>query len=331
METISRKYDDNFRLVLENNPHPTWIYDHETLKFREVNPAAIAKYGYTRQEFLKMKITQIRPKSQVARLLAERKKFQMDLRHIGEWQHLLKNRRLIDVEITAYPLYFGGRPAVLVQAHDITERKRAQETLRKLAVMEERNRIAREIHDTLAQAFTAIVVQLEAAQDVLITSRSKANSHIMQARRLAQKSLAEARRSVWELRPHQLERGGLTVGVKRLADEAKHAGVSIQYKIKGKPQMIPQKIERNLLRISQEALTNTIRHADASEVLIQVTFRPRTIQLLFQDNGKGFNLKSIPKGFGLIGMRERANEINSNLTLSSKRGKGTRIVVDVEL
>lgn len=329
MKRISRKNEDMFRLVLENNPYPMWIYDHKTLHFLEVNPAAIAKYGYTRQEFLKMKITQIRPQDQVPRLLAEHKKFRMDLKHIGEWQHLLKDGRLIDVEITAYPLYFRGRDAILVQAQDITERKRAQEVLRKLAVVEERNRIAREIHDTLAQGFTGILVQLEAAQDVLATSRNKANSHIIRARTLAREGLVEARRSVWELRPHELEKGGLTFAIKGLARQAKSDGTSIQCLVKGKSRRLSQEIENNLLRISQEALTNVIRHAHATRVQIRLTFKARNVQLILQDDGKGFNSHRTGTGFGLISMRERAQRIGAELTLSSKPGKGSKIVVNV--
>ncbi len=329
MKKISGKNEDMFRLVLENNPYPMWIYDHETLQFREVNPAAIAKYGYTREEFLKMKITQIRPKDQVRRLLAEHKKFRMDLKHIGEWQHLLKDGSVIDVAITAYPLYFGGRDAILVQAQDITERKRAQEALRKLAVVEERNRIAREIHDTLAQGFTGILIQLEAAADVLATSTTKANSHIARARSLARKSLAEARHSVSELRPHALEKGDLTLAIKSLTNQAKCNGISIQNLVNGKPRRLSQEIENNLLRISQEALTNIVRHAKATRVQIKLTFNARSVRLVLKDNGKGFNPEHHPVGFGLISMSERAQRIGGKLALTSKRGKGAKIVVTV--
>ena len=329
MKRISRKNEDMFRLVLENNPYPMWIYDHETLQFREVNPAAVAKYGYTREEFLKMKITEIRPKEQIPRLLAEHKKFRMNLKHIGEWQHVLRDGSLIDVAITAYPLYFDGRDAILVQAQDITERKRAQDVMRKLAVVEERNRIAREIHDTLAQAFTGILVQLEAAQDVLATSRNKANSHLIRARTLARKSLAEVRRSVWELRPHELEKGDLTLAIKSLAHQAKCDGTLIQCMVNGKPRRLSQEIENNLLRISQEALTNIIRHAEATRVQIKLTFKPHNVQLILQDDGKGFSSGSPRSGFGLIGMRERAQRIGGELILSSRRGRGSKIAVNV--
>jgi PAS domain S-box-containing protein len=324
-----KQNEDRFRLVLKNNPHPMWIYDHQTLQFRDVNPAALAKYGYKREEFLKMKITEIRPKDEVPRLLAEHKRFGMNRKHLGEWKHRLKNGRLIDVEITAYPLFFEGRPAILVQAQDITERKRAQEALLKLAVLEERNRIARDIHDTLAQAFTGILVQLEAAQDVLTSSKTKANSHILRARKLARKSLAEARRSVSELRPSQLERIGLVAAIKEVATGTRNRGPSIRFKIQGKPRMISAEIENSLLRISQEAVTNIIRHSKAKKALIHLTFNKMGVRLLIQDDGKGFNPKRIRRGFGLIGMSERANQIGAKLTVQSKRDAGTKVILEV--
>src|SRR5687767_6961774 len=156
------KLGDQLQLIMRTNPHPMWIFDHQTLRFLEVNPAAVQKYGYTRREFLKKKITEIRPEDEIPALLAGIRPFRLNGTRIAHKKHLTRHGHIIDVEITACQFYFQGKPAVLVQAQDITEQKKAQETARILAIVEERNRIAREIHDTLAQAFTGILVQLEA-------------------------------------------------------------------------------------------------------------------------------------------------------------------------
>jgi PAS domain S-box-containing protein len=329
MKKISGKNEDMFRLVLENNPYPMWIYDHETLQFLEVNPAAVAKYGYKRRDFLKMRITEIRPQDHISRLLAEHKKFRMNSKHIGEWTHVLKDGSLIDVAITAYPLYFGNRNAILVQAQDITERKRTQEALRKLAVMQERNRIAREIHDTLAQAFTGILVQLEAARDVIAKNKTAAKSHLARAQSLARKSLAEARYSVSALRPHELEKGDLSSAIRALAGQAHCFGTRVEFTSHGTPRSLPHEIENNLLRIGQEALTNIIRHAGAKRIKIKLNFWARKVQLILQDDGKGFDSRQRRTGFGLVGMQERAERIGATLLLSSSRGNGSQIVLDV--
>jgi PAS domain S-box-containing protein len=322
---------DKFRLIMDNNPHPMWIYDHETLRFTEVNRAAATKYGYTREEFLKMKITEIRPRTDVKRLIAQHKKFRLDRKHIGEWQHRLKSGRLIDVEITAYPLFFDGRASILVQAHDITQKKQTQEKLRRLAVAEERNRIAREMHDTLAQAFTGILLQLEAAFDVLPKGQNRAKEHIIHARNLARQSLIEARHSVWQLRANILPKGGLTIKIRNLINQSRRDGVPIHGSIKGKSRSLSAEFENNLVRISQEGLTNAIRHSEASRIDLMLSYKPKEIELILQDNGKGFNVKAPGNGFGLISIKERAKRIGAKLTINSKTNKGTKLTVIVPL
>jgi PAS domain S-box-containing protein len=320
---------DKFRLIMDNNPHPMWIYDHETLRFSEVNRAATNKYGYSREEFLKMKITEIRPKTEVQRLIAQHKKFRMDRKHIGEWQHRLKSGRLIDVEITAYPLFFEGRASILVEAHDITEKKRTQEKLRRLAVAEERNRIAREMHDTLAQAFTGILLQLEAAFDVLPKGQKQARAHITHARNLARKSLIEARHSVWQLRANILAKGTLSLKIKNLINQSKRDGVPIYGSIKGKARSLSAEGEYNLLRIIHEGLINAIRHSEATRIDLMLSYKPNGTELILQDNGKGFNLRAPHRGFGLISIKERAKRIGARLTISSKPNKGSKLIVRV--
>jgi PAS domain S-box-containing protein len=322
---------DKFRLIMDNNPHPMWIYDHETLRFSEVNRAATTKYGYSREEFLKMKITEIRPRTEVKRLIAQHKKFRLNRKHIGEWQHRLKCGRLIDVEITAYPLFLEGRASILVEAHDITEKKRTQEKLRRLAVAEERNRIAREMHDTLAQAFTGILLQLEAAFDVLPKGQKRAKEHIINARNLARKSLIEARHSVWQLRANILLKGSLTIKIKNLISQSKRDGVPIHGSIKGKARSLSAEVEYNLLRIIQEGLTNAIRHSEASRIDLMLRYRPNGAELILQDNGKGFDLRTPHPGFGLISIKERAKRVGAKLRISSKPTKGSKLIVRIAI
>ncbi len=120
----------SFQLLFEHNPQPMWVYDLETLRFLAVNHAAVAKYGYSRDEFLQMTIADIRPPEDVPALLANVGEPRPALQHSGEWRHRCKDGRLIDVEITSHTIPFAGRPAVLVVAHDITARKRLEATLR---------------------------------------------------------------------------------------------------------------------------------------------------------------------------------------------------------
>lgn len=120
----------SFQLLFEHNPQPMWVYDLETLRFLAVNHAAVAKYGYSRDEFLQMAITDILPPEDIPALVANLAEPRPALQHSGEWRHRCKDGRIIDVEITSHTLTFAGRSAALVVAHDITARKRLGTALR---------------------------------------------------------------------------------------------------------------------------------------------------------------------------------------------------------
>lgn len=131
-QTVLRQSEEQFRLLFANNPLPMWVYDLDTLQFVEVNDAAVDHYGYSRDEFLSMRLSDIRPPEDVPRLVADVQAERPALSHSGEWRHRLKDGRIIDVEITSHTLAFGGRRAALVVAQDIAQRKRAEAQLHDL-------------------------------------------------------------------------------------------------------------------------------------------------------------------------------------------------------
>jgi PAS domain S-box-containing protein len=126
----ARSSSDSFQLLFLSHPLPMWIYDLKTLAFLEVNDAAMKKYGYSREEFLRMTLKDIRPAEEVARLKKDVKQNRPTLQHSGEWKHKLRDGRVIDVEITSHTLEYNGRKAVLVTAQDVTEQKKAEAALR---------------------------------------------------------------------------------------------------------------------------------------------------------------------------------------------------------
>ena len=202
----------------------------------------------------------------------------------------------------------------------------------------ERNRMAREIHDTLAQGFTGIVIQLEAAEDMLDDDPAAAQSHLRRAQSLARDSLAEARRSVMALRPQALERHDLAGALRGLLTQLT-AGTNIQTDLQviGSMTDLPPLLEDNLLRIGQEALTNALKHAQPHHITIQLTFGPDEVRLQVKDDGCGFvvggqdGVKPAGSGFGLIGMRERAAKIGAQLVIHSVPDKGTEILCIVPI
>jgi signal transduction histidine kinase len=201
-------------------------------------------------------------------------------------------------------------------------------------VLQERNRMAREIHDTLAHGLTGIIVQLEAAEDTLHEDPDAAEGHIGRARDLARSSLAEARRSVQALRPQLLEHLDLPSALTRyVAQMTEGTGILARFVLEGAPRGLSPDAEDNLLRIALEAVTNALRHARAHEILVTLTFEATRVRLSVTDDGRGFvpHASATRAGFGLAGMWERAERIGGVFTLASRPGKGTEITVVIPL
>ena len=201
------------------------------------------------------------------------------------------------------------------------------------AVLGERSRMAREIHDTLAQDFAGISLQLESAAETLDADPSSALRHVDRARSLAHDGLAEARRSVWELRPGTLEEHGLAEALSTAAEE--RLGRPVKVHVRGSARRLSDEVESNLFRIGQEALTNAAAHAGARKVELELAYDADSVGLSVRDNGRGFD----PRGartagtghFGLQGMRERTEQLGGSFDVSSRPGRGTRIRVRVPI
>ncbi|MBE9225505.1 PAS domain S-box protein [Phormidium sp. LEGE 05292] len=226
--------------------------------------------------------------------------------------------------------YYALSTDISEQRHAaMRERKRTEEAL----LLNERNRMAREIHDTLAQAFTSIIFHLESANLRLTTDLETAQALLKTGRELARSGLAEARRSVEALRPQALENCDLYSALQQLTKQMFfHTETRVTYNLVGSVFPLESIVENNLLRIGQEALHNALKYAKASEIRIELVYERSRFTLRIADDGQGFVLnKDSSGGFGLLGMTERAERIGANLTIQSIPGRGTEIVVLVEL
>src|SRR5712671_2295022 len=204
------------------------------------------------------------------------------------------------------------------------------------AVLAERNRIAREIHDNLAQEMLGISVQLEVVARTMPPSAEVAKTHLDRVRMLVRHGIAEARRYVWDLRSQALDNNDLPAA---LSDTARRltADTAVQAKVEviGTFRPLSDLIEGNLLRIGQEAINNAVRHAQARNVLVNLKFESRRVQLTVRDDGLGFDYQVSTNGeakhFGLIGMRERAQQIGGTLTINSRANEGTEVMVEAPI
>jgi signal transduction histidine kinase len=202
------------------------------------------------------------------------------------------------------------------------------------AVLDERNRISREIHDTLTQDFTAVVLQLETAEITLTEHPEMTKDALQRARELARSGLAESRRFVRALRPAPLEHSDLAAALSIVTAQAL-GGSGIDYKIQvtGKKRVLAQTVEDNLLRITQEAIANVVKHAQAKQVEIEMIYRVLGVDLKINDDGRGFEAFQ-PKpenggGFGIISMKERAAQMRGKVKIVTAEGKGTAIWVSI--
>jgi len=224
---------------------------------------------------------------------------------------------------------------------DVTERKRAERALRRArertlearftAVLDERTRLAREIHDTLLQGFTGVALQLLAA-----TSRVSGPPEVVAALHdlitLSQKTLEDARHAVWDIRSPSLASEDFATALRSSAEDRLHGtGVNLELGIEGTPRPLDSAVEATVLRVVQEAVANVVKHAAAKRVQIILGYQAKGIRLSVIDDGRGFVME--PDGgtygghWGLLGMRERTSQIRGELSVESAPGQGTRIVL----
>ena len=260
--------------------------------------------------------------------------------------------KIVSLEVSSTPIVdeTGKINYAIATFQDITERKQAEKLLadynrtleqevteRTLQlidqnILQERNRMAREIHDTLAQSFTGIIVHLGAAERSLNRDSAQALSHMQTMRELAKTGLSEAKRSVEALRPQLLEDGDLSSALTQIAQQmSSHTEINTALKVIGTAYPMPLEVENNLLRIGQEALTNAFKYSKANAIQIELIYEAEQIILHVKDNGEGFDSKSscFIHGFGLLGMRERADRIGAILSVNSQPGKGTEVIVSI--
>lgn len=222
---------------------------------------------------------------------------------------------------------------------DLTERKQSEEALRQAeeqrqreAVLRERNRLAREIHDTLAQALTGIVIQLEVAEHALGSNARAAKAHLIAAKNLARASLVEARRSVCALRTNVRYAGRLRYAISHMLENMNTDPPARLRYCAPASLRIPFEVETEIVRIVQEAVTNAVKHARATAIDVNVKESTSGLAVKVEDNGCGFDPRLRREGcFGLIGLYERAERIGAGLRVTTAPGSGTSVVLRVAI
>jgi len=335
-EDALRASEQRYRMLFDSMPLPCWVVDTETRKFLAVNDAAIEKYGYSREAFMRLSLLEVR---------AAHDPPAFDSIRSVSTQHRKSDGSLFDVEVTSREVGLYGGSARLQIIYDLTERKAAQEGRRaeeiRRAVLQhviaaqetERRRVARELHDEAGQALTSILVGLRnlSRSPTLEQAQERAQS----LRDLTSSTIEAISRLAHGLHPPILEDLGLGAALERLAVEFQEShGTPVE--IQGKPNIfdgLSPNVNVSLYRVAQEALTNIAKHARATAVGIRYGIVEGVLSLEITDNGIGFDRRE-PVGnrhLGLQGIVERALMLGGKADLTSAKGQGTRVRVDIPI
>lgn len=252
----------------------------------------------------------------------------------GVMNLVLPSRRPLGPRELATLSAIGDQVGLAAERARLYEELREKEALRRRlleklisAQEDERRRIARELHDEAGQALTALILNLEMAEQ---SSRSVEPKQLARLRGIAEDTLAELRRLIYDLRPSILDDLGLAAAVRWYVKEnVEPQGLQVVMTIAGADDRLPTYVETAVFRIVQEALTNILKHARARHAAIEVAITPRYVSVVITDDGRGFDLSAVTTrregGMGLLGMRERAELLGGTLRLKSGEGGGTRV------
>ncbi|MBK1877809.1 sensor histidine kinase [Pelagicoccus mobilis] len=225
---------------------------------------------------------------------------------------------------------------VLLSRHRLREQKqhRAMAESEFTAILNERNRVAREIHDTLAQNIGAISVQLEMVRTDSHNLGETTQRHIQTAHKLARTALSDARDTIWNMRSQVLEQRDLSGALERIGKQlTEDTDITVSTRITGGRRRLAPVVENNLLRVGQEAITNACKHAQPKHINVEIRFQERRVELSVEDDGIGFDKEKVDnetkRSFGLVGIQERIELLDGEVTIETALGQGTHIVASV--
>jgi PAS domain S-box-containing protein len=342
-----------YRELFELHPLPMWVVDEESLRFLEVNAAAVRKYGWRRDQFLAMTVLDLGPPETREAVAAAAVDMRTQEHHAVVWQHQLRSGELIDAEVVTRQLRWGGVPARIAAVMDVTAQRRAwqqqqrqrrelSELARQLMTTEEseRRELAQVLHDRFAPTLYGAKLSLEALRARAATAGDDADLRAEIGRVVAplvqalDASIADTRGLMSDLRPPLLVEHGLAPALAHEVERQRVGGVAIVFSNPraDTAQALPQRdsaIEYALFMIAQQALANALRHAAARRIEVSLEDRGGSVEVGVRDDGVGFDHQAEPPPghLGLVGMRERARWVGARLSIESAPGAGTTVRV----
>jgi two-component system sensor histidine kinase UhpB len=338
---ILHESEQKYSVSVENASDGVLIIRDERFVF--CNRAFSRITGYDQNDLLGMDIYDMLAPEIVNRARERYRKMMVSEKEpkMGEIQIVCKDGTIRHLEINSGLIEYRREKAILAILRDMTERRDYQQKLRKLSEQviqtqeEERKRIAHELHDEIGQTMTAIDLNMELLNKytelpVISDNFTRICEDI---RKLVLKGIDDIHRISYNLRPHLLDNFGLVSALRWFAEDFhERTGIKISLRVEGEPLELSSGFETLIYRITQEALTNVMRHAEAGQVSILFRSSPEVAELVIEDDGKGFSVKDVlragdeGKGLGIFGMKERVSAFGGIFTIVSGEPKGTRLV-----
>jgi PAS domain S-box-containing protein len=315
--------------------------------FIEVNEVACVRLGYTKEEFLQLSPSAIVSQKNMYEFNLNMERLLKEGHVIYDLVHKAKDKKLIPVEINSHLFLYNDRPTVLSIARDITERKQAEEKLKRTSKLlrelathlqsvreEERTMIAQEIHDELGQVLTALKIHISLLANKLNTNQEPLKEKINSLSNMIDASVESVQKISSKLRPGILDELGLIAAIEWQAEEfMKLTNIKCSLVLPKQEIELEKNKSTAIFRIFQESLTNIARHSEAKNVVISLLNHQRNIYLEIQDNGKGITQDQIKdfKSLGIHGMEERAMVFGGQVYLEGISGKGTTVKVEIPI
>lgn len=332
-----------YRSLFENSPLPIFVFDLNSFAFLDVNEAAVEHYGYTKEEFLSMDFTAIRPGEDVTNFISQRLINGIDYKETGVWKHIRKGGEIMIVKVFSHDIIFNSVPARIVLAENITDRIKAEEDLRAMeqeilvqkiqeqkkisraiihAQEKERNYIGQELHDN--------VNQILAGTKIYLSMAGKANEEMKDLVKypveLIDSSINEIR-SLSSRHVTPLKDLNLKEQVESLTEVLRKSLINVHLDYDLPEQRIDDDMKLNIYRIIQEQVTNILKHASPANVYLGFKSDNNLIHVHIADDGKGFDPANKRNGIGISNLLNRIEAFNGEMKIESSPGNGCKIDV----
>jgi PAS domain S-box-containing protein len=349
-EASLRESEERLRAMFEAAADGILVADTGSGKFQAGNPAICRMLGYTLQEIPHLGVSDIHPKAELARLIAEFKRLQRGESELAaDFPVIRKDGSTFPADMHLAPIRLGGKDCGLAIIRDISERRRAEEDLQRIAEElrnayrrlsqaqeTERRAITKELHDQVGQNLSALNLNLHYIdRELSDAERSGLKGRLDDCLVLLDETVARVRSVMGNLRPPMLDEFGLFATLRWLAHETtQRSGIPCTLAGPDWAQRLPAEVESTLVRIAQEALMNAVKYSKAHEIRIALTATPRQVQMEIADDGIGFDpldrdASASKPTWGLTTMRERADALGGRVQVISAPGEGTRVVAEI--